>query len=375
MSARARSSRPTTTTSVGRRAAASSCFTPGLNASSDITDRLRAGVQLFSRDEGLYRDYSPTIDWAFLDYHWRDWLGVRAGRIKIPFGLSNEYADIDPARVQILLPQSVYPIGNREVLLSQTGFSLYGTASLHAAGALDYQAYGGTLFVPLAAVTSRAAVQTYEVDDKYIVGGQVFYRPPIDGLRIGASVLRTSIEFYNDLDPATKAALIAGKLVPPTFNGQVQFSYRPAEFSIASAEYTRGNWQFSAEYSRWYARVVWSLPNLLPTSESHAERSYGMATYRLSDRIEAGAYYSLFYPNVHDREGHGAQFKERFYAWQRDAAASLRFDVNDRWLWKAEAHFIDGVASLFDGAILDPTLNASPTRYWGMFLVSTTVTF
>jgi hypothetical protein len=50
-------------------------------------------------------------------------------------------------------------------------------------------------------------------------------------------------------------------------------------------------------------------------------------------------------------------------------AASLRFDVNDHWLWKLEGHFIDGAAEL------DSTYNPNPKRYWGMFLLRTTVTF
>ena len=36
---------------------------------------------------------------------------------------------------------------------------------------------------------------------------------------------------------------------------------------------------------------------------------------------------------------------------------------------------IDGIATLLDGAAPDKALNTMPTRYWGMFLVNTTVTF
>jgi hypothetical protein len=63
------------------------------------------------------------------------------------------------------------------------------------------------------------------------------------------------------------------------------------------------------------------------------------------------------------------RFAEPFLAWQRDATATLRFDVNDRWLWKVEAHVIDGTADLF------ATRNPDPERWWGLFLVKTTVTF
>ena len=48
---------------------------------------------------------------------------------------------------------------------------------------------------------------------------------------------------------------------------------------------------------------------------------------------------------------------------------SLRYDVTDQWLWKLEGHFIDGTADL------DSARNQDPTRYWGLFLLETTVRF
>src|SRR5277367_840166 len=81
----------------------------GVNFQSQLTDRLSVGFQLFSRDLGPIGNYEMKADWFALDYHWRDWLGLRAGRIKLPFGLYNETSDIDAARVAVLLPQGFYP--------------------------------------------------------------------------------------------------------------------------------------------------------------------------------------------------------------------------------------------------------------------------
>src|SRR5205823_6943491 len=106
----------------------------GLNVTLPATDRLTLGLQIFARKLGPLGDYRATLDWYYLDYHWRDWLGVRAGRVKLPFGLYNDSSDIDSARTAVLLPQSIYPAPNRDFLLAQTGAEIYGYAGLGSGG-------------------------------------------------------------------------------------------------------------------------------------------------------------------------------------------------------------------------------------------------
>src|SRR5258708_35984070 len=97
----------------------------GINFTKSVTDKLRVGVQLFAQDLGPTGNYNAKVDWFYLDYRLFDWLGFRAGRVKIPFGLYNDINDIDAARNPVLLPQSVYPVQNRNYLLAQTGAELY----------------------------------------------------------------------------------------------------------------------------------------------------------------------------------------------------------------------------------------------------------
>ena len=344
-------------------------FEAGLNVQADVADRLRAGIQIFGRDVGQFRDLPPRIDWAYLDYHWRDWLGLRAGIIKMPYGLYNEYADIDSARTAILMPQSVYPLRDRSALLAETGFSVYGHKRLgEGAGALDYQAWLGTLNVPANALEVVNATLD-GIDTKYVTGAQLFWRAPLEGLRVGGTWLRTSIDFKLRLDPATTSALIMAGLVPMDYDGKLVISQRPDSLAIASAEYTRDNWLFAAEYARWYTRQISTLPDLLPTQNTKNERFYALASHRFTPEWELGGYYSVMFADADDRSGDNSKFAKPYLAWQRDAAATLRFDVNEHWLWKLEAHFIDGTADLF------ASQNANPERYWGLFLFKTTVTF
>src|SRR5207253_8304859 len=106
-------------------------------------------------------------------YRWRDWLGFRAGRVKVPFGLYNTTSDIDAARNSILLPQSVYPITNRDYLLAQTGGEVYGYKHLGPLGSVEYRAYYGTIYLDRPRDTPGSPYHFEEVTIPYIGGARV----------------------------------------------------------------------------------------------------------------------------------------------------------------------------------------------------------
>src|SRR5437870_10550419 len=159
----------------------------GVNFTLPATDRLTLGLQLFARDLGPIGDYRATLDWYYLDYHWRDWLGIRAGRVKLPFGLYNDISDVDAARTAVLLPQSVYPAQNRDFLLAQTGVEAYGYKRLGPAGALDYRLYAGTIFLDVKPQPG-SPFTVIDLRVPFVVGGRVLWELPINGLRLGGSL-------------------------------------------------------------------------------------------------------------------------------------------------------------------------------------------
>ena len=59
-------------------------------------------------------------------------------------------------------------------------------------------------------------------------------------------------------------------------------------------------------------------------------------------------------------------------AYQRDLAVSLRFDVNEHWLFKLEGHYLDGTADL--NSTDQPDI-ANRAARWGLFLAKTTLSF
>jgi len=321
----------------------------GLNFTLPATDRLTLGLQIFSHALGPIGDYRATLDWYSLDYHWRDWLGIRAGRVKVPFGLYNDSSDIDSARTSILLPQSIYPASNRDFLLAQTGGEVYGFKDLGVAGGLDYRLYGGTIFLDV----KQQAGSPFSVVDlnvPFVAGGRMLWLPPVEGLRLGGSLQFLRLETH--LLPASSSSSVAVNI--------------PAMLWVASVEYIVRDLLFAAEYSRWRVRAESSNPAMFPETLTFSERAYALTSYRLNSWLQAGAYYSLLFPNVSQRGGPQGR--------QLDAALTLRFDVNSFWLIKLEGHYMHGTAGLSSSLNGNRPLSTL-TPDWALFTVKTTAFF
>jgi hypothetical protein len=316
----------------------------GLNVSKQLDDRLRIGVQLFTHDLGPVGDYQARFDWFGLDYRWRDWLGMRAGRVKVPYGLYNDTSDVDAAHTVALLPQAIYNAGNRDALLAQTGIELYGYKFLgESGGALDYRAFGGTIYVD---PTESATSSVGSIDVPYVVGGRLMWETPLDGLRFGASALALELD-----------AQFTTQGVPEP----IPLDLRIALW-VASVEYHNGPMFFASEVAQWHSKLRSPIANL----DQDDARGYGLAGYRVNPWLQLAGYYSIYYPNTDVREGRESR--------QYDGALTMRFDITPHWIVKLEGHDMRGTAAL------SPQLNANvPTSQlvnrWWLAVAKTTVYF
>jgi hypothetical protein len=324
----------------------------GLNVQSQLSDRLRVGAQLFTRDLGAVGNYQMRGDWFNLDYRLRDWLGFRAGRIKLPFGLYNDTSDIDSARVFVLLPQSTYPTTNREYLLAQTGVELYGYVDLRAGGALDYRAYFGTIFIDVS--TSQTIKK---LDSPYIAGSRVLWETPVQGLRLGASAQALRLTFSYVFDPTM-----------PTMLTPVAFD---AYLGVGSVEYARRDLWLAAEFAEWRVVVDEADLAVLPGAKhvTVSERGYVAGTYHVGPRFWPGAYYSFLFPDEMN-----ATFTGSSKNMQHDVAATLRFDLTSHLIFKLEGHWMHGTAAL-DAALNGVKSVDTLTRDWALFLAKATAYF
>ncbi len=306
----------------------------GINFTTFVTQDLKVGCQLFARDLGEVGNDEVTISWAFAEYTYRNWLGLRAGLFKMPWGLYNEVWDIDTLRTSILMPSSVYPEPLRDGIASFKGFELFGSIPLNIMGMLQYRLMYGQKGIELdsGAVENTKKLIGLDVFNYYDPGkttiGRLIWSPPIDGLRISAFFLRTSIN-VNGTGTVQLASLGPD---PITFTMTMEAD--PADNYVFSVEYIYGNFKFNAE-NLWYSNhSTYSFANGTYTREDDKDTKepfYAGLGYRFFDWFEAAYYYSydtnFMFDGLNDLTEH---------------CLSFRFDINPSWLVKLEVHMMDG---------------------------------
>jgi hypothetical protein len=318
-----------------------------VNFTKPLTDKIDVGAQLYAQKLGPNTGYGANFDWFYISYKQSNLFRIKIGRIKIPFGLYNESSDIDAARVPVLLPQSIYPVQDRNYLLAQNGAQVYGYLELGGMGALDYHVYGGSIAIALPQVTSISAIAT-QVDVPYIVGGRLLWETPLQGLKAAFTLQKLTLDIDETLGNSALAATA------------------PVIQYVASLEYTFKRLTLASEYSRWYVTLDTSNPALIPDTSVTSARYYGMANYQLTDSFAPGAYYSVLTPDITNTNG-SANI-------QKDLALYVRYDFNPYWLVKLEGHVMNGTAGL------DPTLNnnqplSALNSNWEFFILKTTAYF
>ncbi len=345
----------------------------GFNISTNLTERFRIGMQLFAQTLGEVGDFDVVLDWGYFDYSFADWFGVRAGRIKVPHGLYNELGRVDSALVPILMPQTIYSANFFGLpadwfLTSLNGASVYGNFSIGALGSLEYQAYVGALN----SFTLIAFQDEAEAISKRIEGGELIWVTPLPGLRVGGSIFHCSLTVSASLDVEQTEQMESLGILPDNHSSQLRFDTNNLIAWVAFVEYNDYGLLFAAEYSRWSGSFTSPWSEFLTLTGLNDERFYVQVAYRLTEWLQLGTYYAVFFPYSEDRKGKTDRFAEESDAWWKDLSLTLRFDINEYWLIKLEGHYMDGTAVIFSD--LNPDRDKVENK-WGLFMVKTTVAF
>jgi hypothetical protein len=297
-----------------------------------LSDKLRVGVQLHVYQFGELGGPNLQIDWATGDYRASDKMRFVAGKVKTVYGLFNDSQDVDTVHLWTLLPESIYPTDNKSFTLAHYGADFYGAASLGKHwGSLSYRGFGGYRSLDLnggyAKQIGTAIGSSFTSGGGNVFGGDVRWKTPLKGLLVGVSA-------------------ITGNLDGSAPSGSFHIPY--ATLPVYFAKFEKGKFMVAGEYRRTNGQFIIHLNNVDPfpfpapvihftSQSSYDDRAYyAMSSYRLSDKLQLGAYYSWY----HSAKGNPA-LPANF---SNDAVVSGRYDFNSFFYAKLEGHFIDGTA-------------------------------
>ncbi len=314
----------------------------GLNIGIDPSERLRVAIQVLSRDLGEFGNNTVEVDWAYGQYRWRDWFGLQAGMLQIPWGLYNETRDLDFLRPWIFLPPGLYDEQSRDVYDAFLGIGVMGDMFWKPGGGLSYSfGYGEKTLDETSSAFSNEARNHYnqaELRIHEILGGKLIWETPLDGLRFQTTsgTYRTTFQGRTANHPLwTEQGAPVGLLIS---------ELREGKYVIFSTEYAGDSLALAVEYGLHEEKNRGDNES----EEGYKEGYYASAAYRFTDWLECGMYYSISYSDRDDKSG--KRFQEEglpdYFAWQKELVLTTRFDLNDAWILKFEGHAINGVANL-----------------------------
>ncbi len=135
-----------------------------------------------------------SLDYAFADWQISRAFGLRAGKVKHPFGIYSEVAGIGTVRPFLNLPQAVYgPVGI--VSKSYRGIGLHGSSAMGGAWMVNVDVYGGGIEFEqeesaleiLGEQPTDSTLGTNPLASRDVVGARVVLETAIPGFTVGAS--------------------------------------------------------------------------------------------------------------------------------------------------------------------------------------------
>ena len=336
----------------------------GLNASFRPLPKLLVSAQVLSRRAGEGNSGMPRLDFAFLDYrlysHEANQFGIRAGRLKNPFGFYNDTRDVPFTRPSILLPQSIYFDRTRNLGMSGDSIQAYSDLSHPKWGSFSTQ-FGiwwpivhdrdthTSVLAPgmngnLTREPSYIGRGIYETNDKRI-------RLAVSGIWLNTNYMAAS----NDI-------LVSDG------SGSLQFS--PIYFS---AQYNAERWSLTSEYAiRHFAYSNFN-NRALDGTNFYGESYYVQGEYRFTPKWEGFVRYDALFTDRSDKSGkqwasenpagrNGLEHSR--YA--KDITVGLSWNVTPEFMLRAEYHHVIGTGWLSGLDNPDRTLT---NKVWDLFAI------
>ena len=331
-----------------------------LNVSWRASEALQLSLQGIYKQIGNAKPKGTRLDYAIADWRIADnfsyGMGVRAGRLKNPYGFFNETRDVAATNTSILLPESIYIDYLSQLFHSSDALGFYGHNEGQT-GTFTFSAqYGRPLLNEQITSTLVGNPNTEgDISDERVGFIRLGYE---DGAGLWRAAL-SYVHFDGNFSPASTDPfyLLDGNL--------------SIEQLLVSLELNLDKWQFVTEVQRRNTKVKdIILPN--PDIIEKGLGYYFQAAYNVSPEWKVYLRRDEAFRFKDDK--HGSEYTTGVYhsTFAKDTTLGFRYSPSFEWSFAMEVHNIDGTYWLPD--LENPDI-ASQKRYWNMFLAQVAYRF
>ncbi|PKG86204.1 hypothetical protein CXF85_00355 [Colwellia sp. 75C3] len=331
----------------------------GLNASYQLSDQFRLAGQVVYLDGGNRYEKGFRVDYALLDwsaYNSESWqANVYLGRFKNNHWLYSSSRVVPFARPSIILPQSVYFDGFRDIAVGSDGAAIKISHSNDDFGNFDFTlSYGRSPVsdeqtdILLGGIAMGVAKQDYETH------GSFYWQPAFSPWRFGFSLLDSDFSYQENAEF--------------DFFVNSDFSF---QFYTINVLYEGEHWEFSGEvYQQRFVIDGFYGPDVY--KESTGQGYYGQVRYKLTSDLTILARYEDFYLDKDDKNGQKLEqstggLVPYYFGFHKDVTLGLNYDITSNFSARMEYHWVNGAGRLTPVVVPNSLINDSED--WEMWAI------
>jgi len=325
----------------------------GLNASYQLSPDIRLAAQGAYLNGGNRYTDGFRIDYALIDwsiFHSENWqANIYIGRFKNYHWLYSSTRDIPHTRPSIILPQSVYFDGTRDMSVGGDGAALSAKYNDELIGELDFNISS--------AESSISKDQTRTIMGRFSDGrlshdkdlqASIYWRPYFSQWQFGIALTNTDLTYHR----GESGIFVDGQL--------------GLKRLYTNAEYQGESWTFSVEL----LQEEMTIDSLLFPGFNRTTVGQGgfvQGQYQFTSELQLLARYEHYYANKDDKHGKDLEkitqgLIPSYFGYQNDATLGLTYHLSNNFQLQLEHHWIKGTARLTPVVIPDPTVNKK--EYW-----------
>lgn len=328
----------------------------GINASYQISDNLRfAGQAVYLNGgnryaEGARIDYA-LVDWAVFQSLDEE-LHIYLGRYKNYNWLYSSTRDVPMTRPSIVLPQSVYFDGFRDIAVGGDGIALTYTKATEQYGEFDFNlSYGTSNISDKQTEILLSEFATGDMNHDLDIQTSLFWRPNDTQWRFGFSLLDSDFSY----DQGNNDRFVDNDIVLQryTFN----------------AIYEGELWEFSTELlQERFLLEGFYFPEF--KQDNIAQGLFLQSRYKWQDNVRLLARFEKFWANKDDRDG--SELEEStggatpaHFAYHHDYVLGAEIDLAPNLRLQIEHHWFDGTARLTP--VVLPNVELNHEAHWQLW--------